>query len=244
MKRTLFFGAAVALVMAVPASANLWDNGPLITHPGGGFGGADASALQVDLGMGTYGYGHQFLNGYTIADDFEVGGEGWMIDTIDFFAYQTGSDLNSTITGLYVKIYDGEPGAGGNLIWGDMTTNVLAATGWTGIYRNKTDDLMGNGRPIMQNTATVGLTLGAGTYWVEWATDGQLSSGPWAPPITILGQIGTGNGLQSLDGGATYAPVIDLEGQGFPFIISGSIVPAPSALALLGLAGLARRRRR
>ena len=245
MKRALFFGAASALVLAGSASAaNLWDNGPLITHPGGGFNGADASALQVDLGMGTYGYGHQFNLGYSIADDFEVGAGGWNIDSIDFFAYQTGSSTNSTITGVYAQIYDGQPGAGGNVIWGDMATNLLTATGWTGIYRSKTDDLTGSTRPIMQNTATIGTTLAAGTYWVEWACTGSLSSGPWAPPITILGQIGTGNGLQSLDYSGTFNPAIDLEGQGFPFLIEGSVVPAPGALALLGLAGLARRRRR
>ena len=39
--------------------AVLYDNGPLATHPGGGFGGADASALQTALGMGTFGYGHR-----------------------------------------------------------------------------------------------------------------------------------------------------------------------------------------
>jgi hypothetical protein len=32
----------------------LYDNGPLVTHPGGGAGGLDASALQTALGMTTY----------------------------------------------------------------------------------------------------------------------------------------------------------------------------------------------
>ena len=40
-------GSAPALWEA-PA-AILYDNGPLVTHPGGGFGGADASAVQTAL---------------------------------------------------------------------------------------------------------------------------------------------------------------------------------------------------
>ena len=246
MKRALFFGAASALVLAGSASAvNLWDNGPLITHPGGGVGGADFSLLQTDLAMNTLGFGHQFYYGYTIADDFEVGAGGWNIDSIDFFAYQTNSGNASTLTGLYVRIYDGEPGAGGNLVWGDMTTNLMTATAWANMYRGSALDA--TNRPVMQSTAAIGTTLEAGTYWLEWMTDGTLSSGPWAPPISILGETTTGNGLQSLDLGATYNPALDSgtgTQQGFPFLIDGSVVPAPGALALLGLAGLARRRRR
>ncbi len=44
--------------------------------------------------------------------------------------------------------------------------------------------------------ATIGTALAQGTYWVQSATDGSLASGPWAPPITILGQTTTGNALQ------------------------------------------------
>ncbi len=37
----------------------LYDNGPLVTHPGGGAGGADASAVQTALAMTLYGVGYQ-----------------------------------------------------------------------------------------------------------------------------------------------------------------------------------------
>jgi hypothetical protein len=71
-----------------------------------------------------------------------------------------------------------------------------------------------------------GLFLPAGTYWLAWQTDGTLASGPWAPPITIVGQTTTGNGLQSLAGTTTFAPANDggtLTQQGFPFILEGSV---------------------
>ena len=209
-----------------PATAVLYDNGPLVTHPGGGFAGADASALQTVLGMGTYGFGHQIFNDNRIADDFTVPvGDTWDITSITFFAYQTGSSTTSTMTAVHFEIWDGVPGAS-NLLFGDMATNRLVATSWSGIYRVLDTDLGNNARPIMANIGSplASLQLGEGTYWVAWQTDGTLSSGPWAPPVSILGQTATGNGMQSI-AGAAYAPVDDLGGQAFPFIIEGSTGP-------------------
>jgi len=203
-------------------TAVLYDNGPLVTHPGGGAGGLDASALQTGLGMGTYGFGHQFGLGYHIADDFIVDTD-WTINEITFFAYQTGSGTASTITGVYLAIWDGMPGAvGSSIIWGDYTTNLLVNTAFSDIYRVLDTNLLDSNRPIMANTVDVGgLNLPAGTYWLDWMSDGSLASGPWAPPVSVLGSTGTGNGLQSLDGGVTWAAVTDVGGQDFPFIIEG-----------------------
>jgi hypothetical protein len=206
------------------ATAVLWDNGPLVTHPGGGAGGADASALQTALGMGTYGYGHQILNGYVIADDFTVPpGDGWSVESITFFAYQTSAGTGCTMTQVYYTIYDGEPGLGGAPIYGDYATNRLnPGCAWTNIYRTLDTDLFSSARAVMADEAAAAVSLDPGTYWVGWQTDGSGTSGPWAPPVTVLGSTGTGNGLQSLDLGASWAPVIDVGGQDFPFIIQGS----------------------
>ena len=149
--------------------AVLYDNGPLVTHPGGGAGGADASALQTTLGMNTLGAGHQFLLGYSMADDFTVTDTGgWDVQTITFFAYQTGSSTASTITGVYVQIWNGAPNAGGSVIWGDLTTNRLASTAWANIYRVTDTTMSSNNRPVMADIATIGTTLAAGTYWLQW----------------------------------------------------------------------------
>lgn len=207
--------------------ALLYDNGPLVTHPGGGAGGADASALQVSLGMNTLGAGHQWTLGYRIADDFAVADPaGWDIQTITFFAYQTGSTTTSTITGVYVQIWDGSPdNPASTIVFGDLTTNRLQSTAWSNIYRASDTNLTDANRPIMADVATIGTTLPAGTYWLDWATAGSLSSGPWAPPISILGQITTGNALQYT---TAWAPLLDTgtsTQQGFPFIIEGLVVP-------------------
>ena len=176
--------------------------------------------------MGTYGFGHQILNDNRIADDFTVPvGDTWDITTITFFAYQTGSSTGSTINAVHFEIWDGVPGVG-NLVFGDMATNRLVASSWTGMYRVLDTDLFGSLRPVMANIASPmgALQLSEGTYYVAWQTGGTLTSGPWAPPVSILGQTATGNGLQSI-AGAEYLPVDDAGGQAFPFIIEGSSGP-------------------
>jgi hypothetical protein len=209
--------------------ALLYDNGPLITHPGAGVGGADVSALQVSaLGMNTLGAGHQFSLGYSMADDFTVtDAAGWYIDDITFFAYQSNAPTTSTITGVYVQIWDGPPDSGGSIVWGDLTTNRLLTTGWSNIYRaTDTNYTTTSNRPIMGNVATIGTALAQGTYWVQWSTDGSASySGPWAPPITILGQSTTGNGIQYTTAWGAFLDSGTSTQQGLPFIINGSIVP-------------------
>lgn len=206
----------------------LFDNGPVLNSPGSGVGGADESILQsVTLEMNTLGFGHQHTLGYLMADDFTVpAGETWTIDSITFFAYQTNSGNTSTITGVYFEIWDGAGPQTGNLIAGDTTTNTLVNSAWTNIYRvTETTTGTSVARPIMANVGAPAapIVLTAGTYWLDWNTDGSLSSGPWAPPRVVYDQCETGNGWQyttswapALDGGVLACP------QGFPFIIQGT----------------------
>ena len=209
----------------------LFESGPLLNSPGTGAGGADESqVLNLTLGMGTYGFGHQVLNGNVIADDFTVpDGEMWDITMITTFAYQTGGGPGaSTITAVLMQIWDGVPGVS-NVVWGDLATNQLANSSFSNVYR-VLEDTSGNAdRAIManQNVPSPDLLLASGTYYVAWTTDGTLTSGPWANPIAETdGDAITGNGLQSLAGGP-YDPALDsgtLTQQGFPFLIEGDLV--------------------
>jgi hypothetical protein len=77
----------------------------------------------------------------------------------------------------------------------------------------------------MQNIVTGGFHLPPGTYWIDWQMDGTLASGPFVPPVTILGQTTTGNARQWLNGG-DWNPVHDTgtgTPQGLPFILRGYI---------------------
>jgi subtilisin-like proprotein convertase family protein len=208
-------------------SAVLHDNGPLVTHPGAGAGGADASVLQTNLGLSTYGFGHAVSSGFRVADDFTVpAGPGWMVDSITFFAYQTGSGTTSSINAVNLRIWDGPPGQGGsNIVFGDTSTNRLTGTAFSNIYRSIDTDIANSQRPIMADTAAVNTYLAPGTYWVDWQTGGSLSSGPWAPPVSILGQTGKpGANAVQFDGSA-WNPLEDtgaLAVQDLPFIVEGT----------------------
>jgi subtilisin-like proprotein convertase family protein len=214
--------AAPATVVPYRPQGNvLYDNGPLVNSPGTGPGGSDESLLQdTSLAMTIFGFGHQIVNNNSVADDFTVpAGEQWTVDTLTFYAYQTGSTTTSTITGVNATIWDGDPSSGtANVV---VTSTNLIDSQWSNIYRGLESAPGNTQRPIMANVVDFGgLVLTEGTYWVEWQTAGSLASGPWAPPITINGQTTTGNALQNLAG--TWGAAIDVGPQGFPFLVSGS----------------------
>lgn len=202
-----------------PPSNEIFNNGPIVNSPGTGASGADESVLQTStLGMGTFGFGFQTSDGNSVADDFTFT-QSSDINQIKVFAYQTGSSTTSTITAVYLQIYDGQPGAGGNVIWGDLSTNRLASTTWSEVYRVQETTSGATDRPIMECVCDVNTTLPAGTYWLEIQVDGSSSlSGPWCPPVTITGSSTTGNAIQYTE---SWTSLVDIGPQGVPFIITG-----------------------
>jgi hypothetical protein len=199
----------------------LYDNGGLVNYPGGGFGGADASVLESALTLSIYGFGAQVSATNSMADDFIVPSPGWQVDEVMVFTYQTGSTTTSTITEVRVQIWDGDPTAGGTIIFGDLTTNRMTNTTFTNIYRSIDTDPLASNRPIMVCTASLGVTLDPGTYWIQYMFNGTLTSGPWAPPITILNTPVTGNAKQNQNG--TWVEALSgTFAQGVPFILMGS----------------------
>lgn len=201
----------------------LYDNGPIINSPGSGPDGTDLSILQnTSLGMSTHGAGIQFPYGNRVADEFVVT-ENWVVESFTFFTYQTGSGKVSTIEEAYMQIWNGNPASGGQIVWGNMTTNRISSTAWTNAYRMSETSTNTN-RPVMSVTcATPGLQLLPGTYWVDFSMDGNLESGPWAIPITINGQSTTGNALHYdvTDGWKNFVDSGTNTNQGVPFIVQG-----------------------
>ncbi len=207
----------------------LYNNGPLFNSYGTGDGGANES-IYYQGGTGTFGSGCQYSSGIYLADDFMVpSGRVWSVASMNFYAYQTNSTNLSTITGIYVRIWNGKPGeAGSGVIWGNLTTNRFESSSFTNVYRV----LAANGgasRPCMKVIAkTPGLMLTSGSYWVEWSCVGTVSlSGPWAPPVVTQDNV-TGNAVQTNDYGVTYNDVLyNNYAQGFPFLVNGyeTIVP-------------------
>ncbi len=207
-----------------PEGGVLYDNGPIYNVPGTP---AFSRLQDASLLMSLYGFGHAVSSGFRVADDFTVpAGQTWTVTGAEFFAYQTGSTTTSTINNVNLRIWDGVPGAGGStVVFGDTTTNRLSATAWDNGYRDLESAPGNTQRPIMVDTATVSVSLPAGTYWIDWQTGGTLGSGPWVPPITINGQATTGNGLQFDPTAGTWNPALDAGSatpQGLPFRILGT----------------------
>ena len=100
-------GAAATVAASATAGVELWNNGPLVTYPGEGAGGADVSSISP--GLNNYGVN---LNqpSFRRADNFTVGAGGWRITTFEAFAYQTGSPTESSMTGLFIRVWSGVPG--------------------------------------------------------------------------------------------------------------------------------------
>lgn len=208
--------------------AAIFDNGPLINSVGTGPGGANESiARDVTVGLTSRGFNVSLSGGYRGADDFTVPAGGWQVDTITFFPYSGNSPTSpSPITGIYVQIWNGQPGVG-SVVWGDTTTNRLASSAFANIYRRLESTPTDTTRPVMATVATINTTLPAGTYWLDWQVDGNASyTGPWQPPVTIDGQTTTGNALQYT--GTSWTAAVDatlLTPLGFPFIIDGTVLP-------------------
>jgi hypothetical protein len=239
---TLLLTASLGLANGASA-ALLYNNGPLITHPGQGFGGANASALASSPPppMTTLGFGMQTVVGNRVADDFTVpAGQNWLVSVLKFYGYQTGSSTTSTFTGLNAEIWNGRPGdAGATVVWGNFTDNLLTSSAFTGSYRVTDTTLTVNNRPIMELQANVSLTLPSGDYWLEWSAAGSLGSGPWVPPITIVGQTVTGNARQYTNNVAWRDALDDGTStqQGLPFMLEGDVesVPEPGQWAMMAV---------
>ncbi len=202
----------------------LYDNGPIVTSTGTGVGGADESI--IDATETTNGFGCQFASDFRLSDDFTIpAGQTWSINSVTLFGYQTDSGTSSTIVGAYIEIFDNPPDYG-TLVYGDLTTNVLTSTSWMNCYRVQSSASGTNDqRPIMANVCdySTPITLTEGTYWICWQLDGTGASGPWYPPVTINGQLVTGNAVQYYNLG--WGAVTDNgsgNAKGLPFILSGT----------------------
>lgn len=209
--------------------------------PADGTGAANAIAgLSCHL-TGTTG-------AYRFADDFTVSGtNGWRIDTIAVFAYQTGVSGGgpAPFTAVNLRIWSGRPGdPGSTVVFGDTTTNRLSSSTATNVLRvfnsvaQPAPVAPDSSRVLWQTTANVGTTLAPGTYWLDWQITSAAPSGEaFVPPVTVFGarskvgangrQFKTAGGGQWVDASDTGKPVQSADVvQDFPFLVAGAIVPA------------------
>lgn len=202
---------------AVRGSNILWDNRNLVTHPGQGPGGSDASIIHAS----TFGFGAQIGLNNALADDFTIPRGSWDIDRVTVYAYQSGSGVTPTINDLRLQIWSGRPGdQGSSVVWGNLTSNVLDSATFTGVYRVQT--LPGDTfRPVMALRANVDTVLSAGQYWIEWQAGGTLASGPFSPSFPGTG---SDSGGQRVGSNWSFPPsgTSSTTGDEFAFLVEGS----------------------
>ncbi|MGE3106800.1 MAG: GC-type dockerin domain-anchored protein [Phycisphaerales bacterium] len=235
-------GAASTTLSGAPAPAgSMWSEAPAI-------GTAEANAVA---GFSTHVTG--LTGAYRFADDFTVTDPaGWTINSVSFFAYQTGaSPLVSPFSAINVRIWSGRPGdQASSIIFGDTTTNRLISSVSTAVYRVFNTVVApqpiapDTTRLIWRSTAALGnLHLPPGTYWLDWQyTTVNPAEEAFSPPATTPGsrnQPGANARQFRIAGSATagiWANAVDLGkpslapdlAQDFPFIING-LAGAPCA---------------
>lgn len=201
----------VAIVADPLATTGIFNNGPIVTDPVGGYNGNALSMLSPPLS--TLG-----LNGtIRTAEKFWLPeGGNYLIDSIGFWAYQTGSGFVSNFTSVFLMIYDGDPSDGGQLIYGDSTANSLLDTYFSGIMRASNSSPLDSTRPIMRVVGEFlapAQLIGGQNYWLVWSF--TAGGTPFFPPITAPGIISSGDAIQRSN--TTFAwSLANGGGVGFP----------------------------
>jgi hypothetical protein len=193
------------------------------------------------------GYGATFNIAATtnniLADDFVVpAGTTWNATSFDIFGYQTGSPATPMpFDQLRIQIYNGDPAAGGTVIAGNLTTNILDAanSGDALMYRIfnsavPTATATGITRKIWRLRGNLTVSLPPGTYWIAYQAHPTNDLGAFFPPVTVSGSRGLlgWNASQSTVAIPAYTGIFDAGNpatapdvnQDMPFIINGTVL--------------------
>ncbi len=140
----------------------------------------------------------------------------------------------SNVIGYTVNIYSSVAAAAGNLV-GDVYSMYFTNDGWDANWT-------GGGHLVTLDLG--GGPLAAGDYWLGITPLNHFAGG-FGQTGVYTSDLGDGSGHQANPGGGFGMPDNwQASGLNYAYSLEGSAIPAPAALALLGLAGFAGRRRR
>lgn len=222
----------------------IYDNGPLVTHPGGGFAGADLSMVQTSLGLTAGGWLVDVGLDAHVIDDFQTNGP-WQVDAVEFFVWRFNGSLD--VNDVRLAIYDNPPNAGGVEVSGSpgMQVNLMQQPGYlvtntfTDIYRASQSTPFSTTARIqrirVQFAAPLNLfsaLLPSGRYWLRFACDapqGNLA----VVPVTTRGYLSPGNAVSYFN--QQFTPMLDAgQSQAITFGFFGSGIAPPAAITNLG----------
>ena len=182
---------------------------------------------------------------------FEAGFDVYNVGLLDDFTLDQTTDMNSIsaiiggwngyagtegIMGYSVNIYMSAEDAGNSLdgfvslyLENGVNPGISYDSSWAGGGDHVTLDLSG-------------VSLDAGTYWISVTAHNEFGSNG---QTGVMGSnIGNFDAWQANPGGGFGFGGLQQTGNNAAYSMTGTAIPAPGALALLGIAGLATRRRR
>ena len=166
-------------------------------------------------------------------DNFTLGGTTSLTSISAILGGWNGYGGMAGISGYVVSIFSSLDAVGAS-IYGDVAAmsfdSATVSGDWAGIGDHISFDLGG-------------LSLGAGEYYVGVVAVNSFAGGNGQTGID-QSSIGDGSGAQgNANGGFGFGPYQET-GANYAYSLSSGAIPAPGALALLGIAGIAARRRR
>ncbi len=180
--------------------------------------------------------------GMRLADDFTVPtGQTWQLTGVQLFAYWSDAQ-GSPVANATLRIWSGQPGdPTSSVVFGDATTNRLSATTAMNAYRVFTTTVgpaimsPDTSRRLHAVTLSANVTLGSGTYWLDWQFSGAVPNSPvFVVPVTLTGvrTQASWNARQYADG--VWTAVLDSgkpdgtsdAAQDVAFVLAGSVGPA------------------
>ena len=281
MKNLVITGVCAAIVSSSVQASLLHDNGGFVTNPTGGTSSIAGQPIsQCDpfyfpnnpFGFSTTGVGAAASLDNALADDFTVTGQGWNLDSLTVYAFQT-SQTSASVTSVRINLWNaapynaGSPGTLPNPLPQPLFANDLVLPAGTGTFIAHRQSPTGTAtnRPVFAYTVSLdGLPdqgqLAPGNYWIEWSFDGPTTPSAfiYTPLVTPRTQTDDWNARQySSLSGQPADPRVWFEGrEGYqselvpgrafelPFILNGTLLPEPGALSLIGLTMMVGSRRR
>ncbi len=226
--KAIHFGLGAVATIAVTGLASadvIMDQ--IGTMDGANTAGGTLHATQEFIDYGAYSI--VAMDDFSISEDMNLTSASMVLGGWNGYPGDPG-----LVQGYTISIFSSVGAAAGNLygdvvaVWSDP---VAADTAWLGGGHLMTFDLGG-------------AFLAAGDYWLGITPLNHFAAGGGQTGV-YTSDIGDGSGHQANPGGGFGMPGNwQARGENYAYSLEGSAIPAPAALALLGLAGFAGRRRR
>ena len=226
--KAIHFGLGAVATLAVTGFASadvIMDQ--IGTMDGANTAGGSISATQEFIDYGAYSI--VAMDDFSISEDMNLTSASMILGGWNGYPGDPG-----LVQGYTISIFSSVEAAAGNLfgdvlaVWSDP---VAADAAWTGGGHLMTFDLGG-------------AFLAAGDYWLGITPLNHFAAGGGQTGVW-QSDIGDNSGHQANPGGGFGMPGNwQATNANYAYSLEGTAIPAPGALALLGLAGFAGRRRR